>query len=122
MIPSEHLAVTPPDRFWGDCFSVLLIDIDPETTLGLFQAIAAVPQRIVVYIYSESDLAWALSVADQADVIVMDLRQPGLNDLLKGNLISRHQSCYIGREDTHSVWGNYTADPVAYILKQLSLA
>jgi hypothetical protein len=49
----------------------------------------------------------------------MDLNQTTNNDVLKGQLISKHNTWYTGRRDLESLWPRYTEDPLSTIMIKL---
>ena len=103
---NNHVIVTPPDQYWSDSYKILLVDFDWGLIEHIINPLRAYKETLAIHVYNsfDSDPAWLLEVAAQSDIVVMDLNQTTNNDVLKGQLISKHNTWYTGRRDLESLW------------------
>ena len=118
---SNHVVVTPPDRYWSDSYKILLVDFDWGMVEQIVEPLRSYTGTLAFYVYNgfESDSAWLLDVAAQSDIVVMDLNHITKDDILKGQLISKEHVWYTGRRDLEKLWPRYTSDPLAIIMIKL---
>ena len=118
---NNHVIVTPPDQYWSDSYKILLVDFDWGLIEHIINPLRAYKETLAIHVYNsfDSDPAWLLEVAAQSDIVMMDLNQTTNNDVLKGQLISKHNTWYTGRRDLESLWPRYTEDPLSTIMIKL---
>lgn len=118
---NNHVIVTAPDRYWSDSYRILLVDFDWGLVENIVNPLRSYNGTLAIHIYNsfESDCGWLLDVAAHCDLILMDLNQITNNDVLKGQLISKHNTWYTGRRDLEKFWPRYTDDPLATIMIKL---
>jgi hypothetical protein len=118
---NNHVIVTAPDRYWSDSYRILLVDFDWGLVENIVNPLRSYNGTLAIHIYNsfESDCGWLLDVAAYCDLILMDLNQTTNNDVLKGQLISRHNTWYTGRRDLEKFWPRHTDDPLATIMIKL---
>jgi hypothetical protein len=117
----DHVVVTPPDRYWDDAYSILLLDFNIDQVTQLIEPLrgSSVPLAIHVYSWDNTDIRWLLDVANSCDTVVMNLALTTINDLAKGQLISKHNVWYTGRKDLADMWSGHTDDPLALLLIEI---
>lgn len=117
----EHVLITPPDRYWSDAYNILLIDFEwglAETIINPLRS-SSVNLAIHVYMPQDNNIEWLYNVANTCDVVLMDLNQTTNNDIVKGQLISKHTVWYTGRKDLSALWPRYTEDPLTTLLIEI---
>lgn len=115
---NEHVIVTPPDRFYQDAVVILLVDWPADLIDQAFSALKASKNRLAIHIfdYNDHNYTWLLDVANQADIVAININNINHIDLLKGQLISKNKSFYFGRLDMNKIFTNYTDDPIGKLL------
>lgn len=75
-VPKLNL-ITPPDKLFNECYSILLIYPSDATKDELQEHIKLQDRDVNVYLYNqddhEQDLDWLLSVCHIVDVVVLNL-------------------------------------------------
>ena len=122
MDENEHLLVTPPDRFYGDAIKILLIDWNPVLLDQLVAALKGCKEKIVIYYFAsfDTEFRWIVDVANEVDIVVMDISNNSQLDLIKGHLIGKKQVHYFGRSDVEKMFFNFTKDPISTILIKIA--
>ena len=117
----EHVIVTAPDRFFQDSIVVLLVDWPADLIDQALSSIKGSQTRIAIHIfdYNDSDYNWLIDVANQADVIAINLNSINHIDLIKGHLISKSKSYYFGRLGINKIFSNFTNDPIGELLVKI---
>lgn len=115
---NDHVLITPPDRYWSEAYSILLIDFDWGLLENIINPLRSSNVDLAIHVYGsqDTDPQWLLDAANFCDTVLMDLNQNTANDIIKGQLISKHNVWYTGRRDLHSLWPRHTADPLATLL------
>lgn len=118
---SEHVIVTAPDRFYQDAIVILLIDWAPDLVHQAINALQGCKQRLAIHIfdYNDNNYSWLLDVANQADIVAIDLNNINHIDLIKGFLIAKSKTFHFGRLDIKTLFSNYTNDPIGNLLVRL---
>ena len=122
MADSEHLVITPPDRFWGEALSVFLLDWPPDMTETLIKIIRGHQEpKLVIYLQSDvSNFEWMLNVAAASDIVIANLGSIGASDIVKGTLLVKPNCYYFGRPDLKEMFKNYIDDPHGKVLSFIS--
>lgn len=120
-IQSEHLLITPSDRHWSDSYNILLVDFDWGLVENIINPLRGSVVNLAIHVYTpmDNDAAWLLNVAANSHIVLLDLNQTTNNDILKGQLISKHNVWYTGRKDLESFWPRYTEDPLSLLLIEI---
>jgi dolichyl-phosphate-mannose--protein O-mannosyl transferase len=120
-ITNNHVLVTPPDRYWSSDFNILLVDVDWGQIDSIVNSLRPSSINLAIHVYTPHDFdnEWLLNVANSSNVVFMDLNQTTNNDILKGQLISKHNVWYTGRRDLEKIYPNYTQDPLALLLVEI---
>ena len=115
---SNHVLVTPPDRYWSDAYSILLIDFEWGLAENIINPLRSSTLDLAIHIYTAADnnAEWLLNTANSCNAVIMDLNQTTNNDIIKGYLISKHNVWYTGRRDLQDLWHGYTEDPLTTLL------
>lgn len=118
---NDHVLITPPDRYWGDSYNILLIDFEWGLAENIINPLRGSTAKLAIHIYTprDNDPEWLLNVVNACDVTIMDLNQTTNNDILKGQLISKHNVWYTGRKDLQKFWSKYTEDPLTILLVEI---
>jgi hypothetical protein len=118
---NDHVVVTAPDRFHQDAIVILLVDWSADLVSQAVNALQGSSQRLAIHIfdYNDNNYSWLLDVANQADIIAIDLNNINHIDLLKGQLISKSKTFYFGRLDMNKIFSNHTNDPIGQLLVRL---
>lgn len=116
-----HVVVTPPDRYNEEAFEVVLVDFDHYLLEQFFQVIEECKTSITFYVYVPDDIhpQWLIDVASSANMVILNADRHTGNDMLKGKLIGRTNTWYVGRPDLETIWPRGTADPIAQFLIEL---
>lgn len=119
--PNDHLLVTPPDRYWSDAYSILLVDFEWGLAENIINPLRGSTATLAIHIYTpqDSNPEWLMNVANSCHTVLMDLNQTTNNDILKGQLISKHNVWYTGRQDLKKLWSGYTEDPLTLLLVEI---
>jgi hypothetical protein len=114
----DHVVVTSPDRFYNDAITVLLVDWSADLVNQALNAIRGSRTRIAIHIfdYNDSNYTWLLDVANQADIIGINLNSSNHIDLFKGVLVSKSKSFHFGRLDVSKIYLNSVNDPIGELL------
>jgi hypothetical protein len=117
----EHVIVTAPDRFFQDSIVLLLVDWPADLIDQALTSIKGSQVRIAIHIfdYNDSDYTWLIDVANQADIIAINLNSINHIDLIKGYLISKSKSYYFGRLGINKIFPNFTNDPIGELLVKI---
>lgn len=117
-IPSQHVVVTPPDRYFQEAITILLVDWPPHLVDQAFNALERSKHRIAFHVFNfnDSDFKWLIDVANQADVVAINAADYNHTDVLKGYIIARTNAFYFGRLGIKEVFSNYTNDPIGELL------
>jgi hypothetical protein len=115
---NEHVIVTPPDRFYQDALTILLVDWPADLIDQAFSALQRSNSRLAIHIfdYNDHNYTWLLDVANQANIVAININNINHIDLLKGQLISKNKSFYFGRLDMNNIFTNHTDDPIGKLL------
>lgn len=118
---NDHVIVTAPDRFYQDAIVILLIDWSPDLVNQAVNALQGSQARLAIHIFDFNDYNynWLIDVANQADIIAIDLNNINHIDLIKGYLISKSKTFYFGRMDVNKLFSNFTQDPIGELLIKL---
>lgn len=118
---SEHVLITPPDRYWSDAYSILLVDFEWGLAESIINPLRSSRANLAIHIYTpqDSNIEWLINVANSCDTVLMDLNQTTSNDIIKGYLISKNNVRYTGRKDLKKFWPGYTEDPLALLLVEI---
>jgi hypothetical protein len=118
---NEHVIVTAPDRFYQDAIVILLVDWSADLVNQAINALQGSDARLAIHIfdYNDNNYSWLLDVANQADIIAIDLGKINHIDLIKGTLISKSKTFYFGRLDVNRLFSNFTQDPIGELLIKL---
>lgn len=118
----NHVVVTPPDRYWDNAFNILLIDFDWHLAESIINPLRSSTIDLSIHLYTsnDNDTEWLLNVANACDVVVMDLSQVTNNDIVKGQLISKHNVWYTGRRYFSDIWQGYTEDVLTTLLIEIN--
>lgn len=119
--PSEHVLITPPDRYWSNAYHILLVDFEWGLAESIINPLRSSSVDLAIYIYTpqDNDPEWLLNVANACNTVLVDLNQTTNNDLIKGQLISKHNVWYTGRRDLEKIWAGYTEDPLTVLLIEI---
>ncbi len=117
----EHVIVTVPDRYYQDSIVILLVDWSADLVNQAINSIQGSKQRLAIHIFdfNDNNYNWLIDVANQADIISIDLNRINHIDLIKGYLISKPSTFYFGRLDINKLFSNYTNDPIGQLLIRL---
>lgn len=117
----DHVIVTEPDRFYQDAIKILLVDWPPDLVNQAVNALQGSTYRLAIHIFdfNDSNYNWLIDVANQADIVAMNLNSINHIDLIKGYLISKTKTFYFGRLDMNKLFSNYTNDPIGQLLVKL---
>jgi len=118
---TEHILVTPPDRYWSDAFSILLVDFDFQLAENIINPLRSSTIDLAIHLYSSVDdnHEWLLNVANASNIAVLNLTQITNNDIFKGQLISKHNVWYTGRRYLSDIWPGYTDDVLSTLLIEI---
>lgn len=118
---ADHVIVSPPDRYFSEAYTILLVDVEWGMMEQIVEPLRASPTPLAIHVYlpTDNEPAWLMDVANSADIALLDLNKVTNNDLLKGRLISKTNTWYVGRQDLNELWPRYTEDPLATIMIQL---
>jgi len=118
---TEHILVTPPDRYWSDAFSILLVDFDFQLAENIINPLRSSTIDLAIHLYSSVDdnHEWLLNVANASNIAVLNLTQITNNDIFKGQLISKHNVWYTGRRYLNDIWPGYTDDVLSTLLIEI---
>ena len=118
IVNNEHVVVTEPDRFFQNAITILLVDWSADLIDQALNALQASNVRLAFHIFTETDsnYNWLLDVANQADVIAINLNNINHIDLIKGYLLPKSKSFYFGRLGFNKIFSNYTNDPIGHLL------
>ena len=118
---NDHVIVTAPDRFYQDAIVILLIDWSADLVNQAINALQGCKYRLAIHIvnYNDNNYSWMLDVANQADIVSIDLNNINHIDLIKGFLISKSKTFYFGRIDINKLFSNFTQDPIGELLIKL---
>lgn len=118
IINNEHVIVTAPDRFFTEAIVVLLIDWPPDLVDQALKSLQGSKKRIAIHLfnYNDSDYNWVLDVANQADVISINLNTINHMDIIKGYLLPKKNVFYFGRLGFNKLFSNFTDDPIGDLL------
>jgi RNAse (barnase) inhibitor barstar len=118
---TEHILVTPPDRYWSDAFSILLVDFDFQLAENIINPLRSSTIDLAIHLYSstEDNHEWLLNVANASNIVVLNLTQITNNDIFKGQLISKHNVWYTGRRYLDDTWDGYTDDVLSTLLIEI---
>ena len=116
-----HILVTPPDRYWSDAFSILLVDFDFQLAENIINPLRSSTIDLAIHLYSSVDdnHEWLLNVANASNIAVLNLTQITNNDIFKGQLISKHNVWYTGRRYLNDIWPRYTDDVLSTLLIEI---
>lgn len=114
----DHVIVTPPDRFHQESLIILLVDWPADLVDQAFAALRNSNVRLAIHVFDFNDhnYSWLLDVANQANIVAININNINHIDLLKGQLISKNKSFYFGRLDMNKIFTNYTDDPIGKLL------
>lgn len=114
----DHLVITPSDRYHGAGPKVLWIDWHWQQVETCLNLLRNSPIKIIFHAFSphDSDHAWLLDVAHQADIIIMDAEAKTAADIIKGQLISWDKCYYYGRKDLAKLFPGHIEDPTGKML------
>lgn len=117
----DHVLVTPPDRYWSESCSILLIDFEWGLAESIINPLRSSAVDLAIHIYTphDTDSQWLMDVANSSDIVLMDLNQSTNNDIIKGYLISKRNVWYTGRRDLNNIWPRYTEDPLTTLLIEI---
>ena len=120
-VNNEHVLVTPPDRYWSDAYNILLIDFEWGLAENIINPLRSSKLDLAIHIYTPQDNnpEWLMNVANSCNTVLMDLNQTTNNDIIKGQLISKHTVWYTGRQDLKNIWSGYTEDPLTVLLVEI---
>lgn len=115
---SDHVVVTPPDRFYQEAITILLVDWPADLVDQALSALRGSNKRLAIHVfdYNDNNYKWMLDVANQADVIGVNINNINHIDLLKGQLILKSKTFFFGRMDFNSIFTNATNDPIGKLL------
>ena len=115
---NEHVVVTPPDRFFQDSIVILLMDWPADLVDQALNAISGSNVRIAIHIfdYNDSNYLWAIDVANQSDVVAININNINHIDIIKGCLITKPNTFYFGRLGMSKIFSNFTEDPIGQLL------
>lgn len=65
--------ITPPDKLYNECFSILLISPTDFIKQQLQSIVQEIDIPINIYLYEEDNIDWLLDIASSVDYIVIDL-------------------------------------------------
>ena len=118
---NEHVLITPPDRYWNDAYNILIVDFEWGLLENIVNPLRTSAANLAIHIYTphDSNPEWLLNVANSCDVVLLDLNQTTNNDVIKGQLISKHNVWYTGRRDLEKIWTGYTEDPLTVLLIEI---
>lgn len=118
---NEHVLVTAPDRFYQDAIIILLVDWSADLVSQALNAVQGSKKRLAIHVFdfNDNNFNWLLDVANQADIIALNLGTINHIDLIKGNLISKSKTFYFGRLDINKLFSNHTNDPIGQLLVRL---
>jgi len=117
----DHVIVTAPDRYFNDAIVILLVDWSADFVQQAINAIQNSNKKLAIHVfdYNDNNYTWLIDVANQANIIGIDLNQIDHIDLIKGYLISKTNSFYFGRMDMNKLFSNHTNDPIGHLLMKL---
>jgi hypothetical protein len=116
--PNEHVLITAPDRYWNDSYAILLVDFEWNLAETLINPLRSSKINLAIHVFDsqDTDYEWLLNVAASCNIVLLNLNQPTKNDVIKGNLISKHNVWYTGQRNLEKIWTGYTEDPLATLL------
>lgn len=114
----DHVIITPPDRYWSDCFKILLVDFDWGLTETIIAPLAGSPIKLAIHIYRSEDrnFEWLLDTANNVNIVIINLTNATESDIIKGNLLSKENVWYVGRNELNSIWPRQIDDPLSKLL------
>ena len=120
-VNKDHVLITPPDRYWSDAYNILLVDFEWGLAENIVNPLRGSTANLAIHIYTphDNDPVWLLNVANACNTVLMDLNQTTNNNILKGQLISKHNVWYTGRRDLEKIWTGYTEDPLTVLLIEI---
>ena len=118
---NDHIVVTEPDRYFQDAVVVLLVDWPPDLLNQAMQAVKGFPKKIAIHIFNYNDYNynWLIDVANQSNLIAINLEPINHIDLFKGYIIGKSNTFYFGRLGTNKIFTNFTNDPIGHLLVKL---
>jgi len=119
------IIVTPPDDILLDGLRILLIDLTPEQSQIVSNALLAVnsPYSIINYVWKMGDpMTWMMDKKAKSDLIIFNCDQPnnGAIELIIGYIAAQPNSHYFGTlRDLHLVNNSaiYNTDQIITILE-----
>ena len=112
--------ITAPDQDLTDGFKILLIDFEWPEIQEFTQSIKKLPGPVSLFLYGmkDTDPVWCLTVAQNCNSVLMDMRQRGENDVVKGILIPKNYCWYLGHHKLDSVYHNKVIDMYSWLAVQ----
>lgn len=118
----DHLVITPPSRYYGEGAKILWIDWHWHMIEQCLEAMRGSPVKTVTHLFggNDTDFRWLLDVANQADLIVVNLGQTSQADPFKGSFLPLDKTYYFGRKDLAEIYYGYVDDPLGLMLEYIS--
>lgn len=115
---SDHLVVTPPDRYYGEGPKILWVDWGWGQIENCLNTLRASPVKLIFYTYgpNDADLRWLLDAAYQADIIILNMETNSAADPIKGHMVAWDKCHYFGRKDLAEIFLGYIDDPTGKML------
>lgn len=120
---NEHVVVTAPDRYFQEAITILLVDWPADLVDQALHALQGFKKRIAIHIfdYNDSHFNWLIDVANQADVIAINLNTINQIDIIKGYIIAKPNAFYFGRLGFNKIFSNHTDDPVGQLMAKIGI-
>jgi hypothetical protein len=117
----DHVIVTAPDRFFQDAIVILLVDWPADLIDQAISSIKGSNVRLAIHVFdfNDHDFNWLIDVANQADVISLNLNNINHIDIFKGYLIPKSNAFYFGRLGINKFFTNFTNDPIGTLLVKI---
>jgi hypothetical protein len=101
---SDIVVITPPDILYNNVFKVLLVNPSPEIKNDMQDLLTDYPVDMNIYIYDhvppEEEPAWLIQVAEQADLIVVNIPNCfGETKQLVTYLLGKNKTFYLTMHD-----------------------
>lgn len=116
--PEDHLLITPPDRYHGEAFNILFVDLMHDQLDHLVNALRGSPIKLAFHVFghNEHDFKWLLDAAYQCDAILIDMTHKTAADPIKGHMLTWDKTVYLGRKDLSDIFPGYIEDPLGHLL------
>ena len=109
---SDKKIITAPDIDLSEHFQIMLIDFEWVDIAELSDSINKLPGNITLYLYGgkDTDHDWCISTANHVSSVLIDMRNAGGIELLKGVLLPKKNVCVLGNHMLDKLYHNKVID------------